>query len=111
MGAKKLTERNLDIMVTHWSDLKENDNVEKKTRACFAEIARREGWSRLILTEGKKLSDLRVYGSAVQRSGPIWRNTFGETLKIELVRSDKNERKASDEKPKSATDAKRWSAI
>ena len=29
-GSKKLTERNLDIMVTHWSDLKENDNVEKK---------------------------------------------------------------------------------
>jgi hypothetical protein len=28
--SKKLTERNLDIIATHWSDLKENDNVEKK---------------------------------------------------------------------------------
>jgi Restriction endonuclease len=45
---KKLVERNLDVIGAYWSELREHDDFDKKTEACFAEIARREGWSRLI---------------------------------------------------------------
>ena len=54
--SKKLIERNLDLISTHWSELREQDNVDKKAESCFAEIARREGRSRLIPSNREALS-------------------------------------------------------
>jgi len=52
---KKLSERNLDIIGAYWSSLREHDNVDEKAEACFEEIAKREGHSRLLTSYREKI--------------------------------------------------------